>query len=488
MALIAKWQAKKKYRRFISALADFKPARHHKLLISKLQDVADGKIPRLMVFMPPGSAKSTYANVWFAPWWLGRNPAGNIITGSYGQELADKWGRKSRNIVGSAGYKRIFDVSLDASSKAANRWATDRGGEYLAVGVGGPITGNRADLAIIDDPVKGREEADSDLIRDRTKEWYRDDLWTRLKPGAAVVLIMTRWHEDDLAGWLLEEEKVGGEKWEIISLPAVAEADDALGREVGEPLWPEWFTPEMFSEARRDTRRWNALYQQRPAPEEGDFFKAAWFRSYDKPPARETLRVYGASDYAVTADGGDYTAHIVVGLDPDWNMYVLDLWRKQAGSDEWVESFCDLVLAWKPLEWAEESGQIKAGVGPFLTRRMIERQAYVARQTFPTKYDKAIRAQSIRGRMALHGIYLPVNAPWTPELKRELLTFPAGKHDDQVDALGLIGQLLDHVIAGEKTKKLTPPRWHYESDGSNIVGNVPIRELIERKERAMRED
>jgi hypothetical protein len=135
-------------------------------------------------------------------------------------------------------------------------------------------------------------------------------------------------------------------------------------------------------------RTWSALYQQRPAPEEGDFFKAEWLRPYDKMPARETLKIYGASDYAVTADGGDYTVHIVVGIDPEWRMYVLDLWREQASADKWIEAFCDLVQYWKPVGWAEEQGQIRAGVGPFLERRMRERAAYVARAQFPTRGDK----------------------------------------------------------------------------------------------------
>jgi predicted phage terminase large subunit-like protein len=163
------------------------------------------------------------------------------------------------------------------------------------------------------------------------------------------------------------------------------------------------------------------------------------------------MRVYGASDYAVTAAGGDYTVHCVVGIDPDGRMYLLDLWRKQAGADEWVESFCDLVLRWKPLGWAEESGQIKAGVGPFLSQRQIARKAWVARSTFPTRADKSIRAQSIRGRMALQGLYVP-NASWYPALRSELLSFPAGKHDDIVDAIALVGMMLDKMMQGPKPK------------------------------------
>jgi len=154
----------------------------------------------------------------------------------------------------------------------------------------------------------------------------------------------------------------------------------------------------------------------------------------------------------VTADGGDYTVHIVVGIDPLWRMYVLDLWRAQASTDKWIETFCDLVQFWKPIGWAEEQGQIRAGVGPFLERRMRERQAYVARAQFPTRGDKAVRAQSIRGRMELDGLYVPMRAPWYADFRAELLSFPAGKHDDQVDALGLIGQVLDRMTAGALPK------------------------------------
>jgi predicted phage terminase large subunit-like protein len=161
------------------------------------------------------------------------------------------------------------------------------------------------------------------------------------------------------------------------------------------------------------------------------------------------LRVYGGSDYAVTADAGDYTVHAVVGLDPEGRMYLLDLWRAQSSSDGWIKAFCDIVREWSPVGWAEEQGQIRSGVGPFLDRRMRERKAYVYREQFPTRGDKAVRAQSIRGRMALDGLYVPIHASWYPAFRSELLSFPAGKHDDQVDALGLVGQLLDRMMAGE---------------------------------------
>jgi predicted phage terminase large subunit-like protein len=160
------------------------------------------------------------------------------------------------------------------------------------------------------------------------------------------------------------------------------------------------------------------------------------------------MHVYGASDYAVTSEGGDYTVHVVVGVDPLNRVFLLDLWRKQATSDKWVEALCNMVEQWRPLGWAEETGQVKSGVGPFLTKRLRERHLYIARAQFPTRGDKAVRAQSIRGRMAMDGLYVPIHAPWYPEFRRELLSFPAGKYDDQVDAIGLIGQVLDKMVSG----------------------------------------
>jgi len=161
---------------------------------------------------------------------------------------------------------------------------------------------------------------------------------------------------------------------------------------------------------------------------------------------REQLSIYGASDYATTADGGDYTVHVVVGIDQEHRLYLLDLWRKQSASDRWVESFCDLVQKWRPIGWAEETGQIKASVGPFLRKRLMERQLYIARKQFPTRGDKAVRCQAIRGRMAQCGLFVPVNAPWFASLKAELMVFPNGRNDDQADALGLIGQILDLMV------------------------------------------
>ena len=402
-----------------------------------------------MLFLPPGSAKSTYGSILFPPWYLAGASHKSIIAASHTAELAERWGRKVRNIVEEDA--AVLGYGLAGENRAAGRWETSAGGEYFAAGVGGSITGRRADLAIIDDPVRSREDADSETIRDKQWDWYNFDLVTRLKPDAAVILIMTRWHEDDLAGRILQAEEA---RWRVVRLPMEAEPGDPLGRAVGEPLWPEWYSAQMRTDAKRDARLWSALYQQRPSPESGNYFKAEWLRSYDRLPPRSTLNVYGASDYAVTADGGDFTVHVVVGIDPEGRMYLLDLWRGQASSDIWIEAFCDLVKKWRPIGWAEETGQIRSGVGPFIEARMRERQAYVYREVFPTRGDKAIRAQSIRGRIAMNGLYVFNQAPYRADLVSEMMSFPVGVHDDQVDALGLVGQLLDRMQAGVPEPKV----------------------------------
>jgi predicted phage terminase large subunit-like protein len=270
-------------------------------------------------------------------------------------------------------------------------------------------------------------------------------------PGGKIVVINHRMHEDDLCGQLLAQQAAGGDKWEVVELPAI--------NEDGTALWPDAYPIETLERIRKNSqaRFWSALYMQRPSPDQGDYFKVDWLKPYIKAPDPKTLRVYGGSDYAVTADGGDWTVHAVVGIDPEGRMYLLDLWRQQASSDVWVEAFCDLVIEHKPLGWAEETGQIKSGVGPWIEKRQRERKAFCYREQFPTRGDKAIRAQSMRGRMALDGLYVPTNAHWYPSFRSELLSFPAGKHDDQVDAIGLIGQLLDRMSAGVKPKKVEEP-------------------------------
>jgi predicted phage terminase large subunit-like protein len=417
---------------------------------------------------------------------MGKTPGFKVIGVSYGSDLARKFGRRMRSIVRQCAFNALFDTTLSSENSAADEWALENGSEYMGGGILSGITGNRADFIPIDDPIKGRQEADSEVTRKRTVEAYQDDILTRLKPGGSVMLTQTRWHEEDLAGSLLPQGYAGesgmiecrdGNTWEVICIPAQAHRkDDPLGRAVGEYIWPEWFPEDHWATFKRNARTWSALYQQMPSPADGDYFKAEWLKPYTTAPDVRTLRVYGGSDYAVTSNGGDWTCHAVIGLDPEGRMYLLDLWRGQTDSFKWAEEFCRLVKQWKPIGWAEETGQIKSGVGPWLDRMQREQKAYCARDQFPTRGDKAVRAQSIRGRMAQEGLYVPISAPWYPDLRSELLSFPAGKHDDQVDALGLIGQLLDYMVAGKPLPEPAGPQKpnDYRSSRKTTAGSMKV--------------
>lgn len=455
----------------------YKDAPHHRLIARHLEAVERGDIRRLMITMPPRHGKSMLASEFFPAWYLGRNPDHYVVTATYAQELADDFGRKVKNQIEDDAFRAIFPgVGLADDSKSAKRFHIEgaeggyehnlsQRGAFYAVGVGGPLTGRGAHLLLIDDPVKNREDADSEIIRKKTKDWYTSTAYTRLMPGGRVVVIQTRWHEDDLSGWLLAEHQHEG--WVVLNLPAISED--------GSALWPEQYPVEELERIKRalPPRDWSALYQQRPAPDTGDYFRREWVHLVDHLPPRESMLVYGGSDYAVTADGGDYTVHGLIGLDPEGNPWLLDLWRAQASSDVWVNAFCDLVLKWKPVGWAEEQGQIKSGVGPFLVKRMLERGSYVVREQFATRGDKAVRAQSFRGLIATRGLRIHKDAPFVSDLITEMMSFPVGVHDDQVDALGLIGQLIDRMSNGNKPKPEKPKPIYAVEDGFALAPPLP---------------
>ncbi|WP_375308675.1 phage terminase large subunit [Bradyrhizobium sp. A11] len=440
----------------------FEPAAHHLLIINEVEAfLEDPELEVLLLHAPPGCAKSTYISHLLPPWYFAKYPQNNILFATHNGDFAQRWGRKVRSEITNEG--DALGISISPVNAAADQFALQEGGEYYGVGAGVGISGFRADLGLCDDLFGNREDAWSDTVRQKRWDWYTDDFGARLKPGAKRILMNTRWHELDVAGRVAEQIKAGLVSGKIIDIPAIAGEDDPVGRKPGEYLWdePNGYNYGSYLRSRqRETSpmMWAALFQQRPAPEDGDYFKADWLKPYTHEPDRKTLRIYGASDYAVSADKGDYTVHGVIGVDPEGRMYLLDLWRKQAASDVWVEAFCDLVLRWKPVGWAEEGGQIKSGVGPFLTQRQRERRAWCARQQFPTRGDKSVRAQSIRGRMAANGLYVPMNAPWYPAFRAELLGFPAGRNDDQVDMLGLLGQLLDHMLPGQAATSKGPPK------------------------------
>ncbi len=469
----------------------FEPAPHHLLIINSIEQFLDSDEQVLLLFAPPGSAKSTYVSILLPSWYLANHPTASVLFATHNEDFAKRWGRRVRADITNEG--KILGLELSVENQAADRWGLVNGGEYYGVGAGTGISGIRADIGIGDDFFGSRDDAYSPAIRQTRWEWYISDFSARCKPGAKRILISTRWHEDDVVGRILKQIEKGIVRGRVINIRAEAEDDDPLGRKPGELLWddPQGYNYGQFLRDRKleeSPMMWSALYQQHPSPEKGDYFKSEWLIPYETRPSNDTMQIYGASDYATKTDAGDYTVHIVVGLDPDNRMYLLDLWRGQAAPDVWIDVLCDLVLRWKPIEWGEESGQIASGVGPFIKRRQIERDAYVYRRQFPQKYDKGVRAQSIRGRMALSGLYVPANAPWFPAFRTELMHFPGpGQHDDQADALGLVGQLLDHMSQGTLPKdkpaqKPTELIFTALPDGK-LVANMSIFDVVMAKQK-----
>lgn len=446
-------------------------ALHHRILIALLERVERGDCRRAMIFMPPGSAKSSYASVVFPPWFMGREKRRNVIVATYASPLARKLGRRARSIVKQPVYGEIFDLTLSDESSAADEWALSNENEFMAGGILSGLTGNRADLIIIDDPIKGREEAESETIRKRTREEYEDSLKTRLKPGGRIVLIQTRWHEDDLAGSILPVDYDGesgpilcqdGEVWEVLCVPAQANrSDDPIGRLKGEYLWPEWFDESHWNSFKSNPRTWSALYQQRPSPEEGTYFQRAWFKRFvDRDPAPgqavlpRSLRYYGTSDYAVTEGGGDWTVLRVWGIDQDLNAWLVDGWRGRTASDAWVEAQIDLMARYRPNAFLGEAGVIQKAMEPALARRMRERGVACRLRWLSSTHDKPTRARGIQDRAARGRVFIRDDSDGDFVLS-EYVAFPAGKHDDEVDNASLIGRFLDELSGPARKDRAT---------------------------------
>jgi predicted phage terminase large subunit-like protein len=410
------------------------PQPHHRLLIRELEDIEAGRNDRLMVFMPPGSAKSTYASVLFPPWFLARRANRDVIGASHGADLAEDFsGRVVRTIKEHPG-----ELGYGLLTESQKLWRTSNGGVYRAAGAGGSITGRRADLFVIDDPIKGREDADSEVIREKVWAWYRAEVITRLKPGARIVLIQTRWHESDLGGRLLEEMAAGADQWRVISLPAIAEAeDDPLGRAIGDPLWPEWEDLPALERKRMavGAREWAALYQQRPAPLEGSLFKVGQIGVMDTAPAGGIIA--RAWDLAATAQVGsrdpDWTAGVKLARLNDGRLVVLDVVRLRGGPDE-VESTIVNTAAQDRhgvrVGLPQDPGQAGKQQVLYFTRRLMG----FTIDSSPETGDKATRAAPVASQVNVGNLHI-VKAPWNRAFLDELAAFPSGSHDDQVDAL-----------------------------------------------------
>lgn len=426
----------------------------HKDICARLEkfsaDVAAGKSPRLILMLPPRIGKSELGSIQFPAWHLGKHPDHEVISCSHTSGLAEKFSRQVREQLRNPVYQSIFDTRLDPDQQNATGWRTTRGGGLLPAGVGGGIVGNGAHVLVIDDPVKNATEAESETSREGVWEWYTTSAYSRLAPGGGVLVIMQRWHDDDLSGRLERYGALGeGDVFEVVRYPMEAEEDE-IYRLKGDPLHPARYDKEACERIKRvvPPRVWAALYQQNPVATDGEYFTRQMLKWFIGPPPRG-LHVYAAFDFAIgKGERNDYTVGVVVGIDEDENMYLLDMRRGRWDSFEIVHQILDVHKVWSPRAIGVEHGQIKMAIGPFLEQRISEERLYdINIQELKTgKRDKEMRARAIQGRMHQHKVLFPKDAAWeVDDLINELLRFPGGVHDDAVDALAWIGLMLQEM-------------------------------------------
>lgn len=444
-------------------------AAHHRLILEKLQGIDNGTVPNLMLLLPPGSAKSTYADVVFVPWFMARRPRRNVILASYASDIAKKQGRRARQLIKSKSFHNLMGVSLKDDQKAADEWALDNGSEYMAGGLLSGLTGNRGALGVLDDPIKGRQQAESQTIRDTTWDAYIDDFCSRLIPGSPQVMILTRWHQDDPAGRILPEDWDGesgvfhgrdGRIWHVVCLPAIADRhDDPLGRKIGETMWPEWFSLDHWKPFQKNQRTWTSLYQQKPTAQEGTYFKREWFKRYGTGQLPANLRYYMTSDHAPSdSEGSDWNVFRVWGIDHNQHIWEVDGHRHHGTIDGAVGIDIDeqgnqtvaekgalaLIRKWKPLCWFPEADNNWRAASPFIMAAMRKHKIRCRIEPLPTAGDKSIKSQAAQAKAFMGEVHIRDGFEGN-QIIEEYVSFPGGRHDDEVDALASIGRVLDQA-------------------------------------------
>jgi predicted phage terminase large subunit-like protein len=446
------------------------------------EQVANGESPRLMLQMPPRTGKSQEASIYFPSWHLGKYPTHEIMACSYSAALVLGFSRKVRGLLRDEDYHKLFPgAKLDPDNQNAEGWQTNKGGGFMPVGVGGPATGRGASILLIDDPVKNSEEAESQTVRQSIKDWYASTAYTRLAPGGGVLVIQTRWHEDDLSGWLEQQMLDGeGDEFEIVRYPAIAMEDEKY-RFKGEALHPERYDEKALARIKRAVgpRVWDALYQQHPTSEEGGYFSSDMVKLYDESQLPEDLVYYTAWDFAVgKKERNDFTVGLTVGIDHEENIWVVGLTHGRMDTFEIVNAMLDTYVRYGERLVGMEKGHISMSFGPYLEQQIKERKlfAFPAHELNPGRRDKELRARSIQGRMRQGRVFFPRDASWMDKLRQELMGFPFSKHDDIVDALAWIGLMLQDIdvphIEKPKKKKSWTDRLHKHFRGQvNKRGN-----------------
>lgn len=471
---------------------------HHKLLCDKLQALAERKIPNLMLLFPPGSAKSTYTDVVFVPWFMWKFPREPVILGSYASDIARKQGRRARQLINSPSYRNLTGLTLKTDQKAAHEWALSNESEFMAGGLTSGLTGNRAGLGIIDDPIKGRKEAESEVTPQSTWDAYIDDFCSRLKPGAPQVMILTRWVQDDPAGRILPEGWNGesgliagrdGRTWDVVCVPAICDrGDDPLARKIGEGLWPEWFPLSHWEPFKRNRRTWVSLYQQKPTDEEGTFFQKVWFRRYVPEQLPKNLHKYLTSDHAPQGNGpdSDFNCFRIWGIDEISDVWLVDGFRIQETLDKSMERVVGkkaekkigLIQRHNPFAWFPEDDNNWKAVEGFVKTNMQQEQVYCAIHPIsPHGDDKLIKAQGFQSIVSMGRVHVPFG-PEGDEIIAQYTGFPMLKHDDEVDNGSILGRAINSAHPAIMPRGPAP--------APKFPAQMSVSELIAQRSRARR--
>ncbi len=475
-------------RRFIyyvtQSLPDYKAGWVHKDIGRRLEqfmlDVEACLSPRLMIFMPPRHGKSTLTTQEFPSWVFGHHPDWEIITSSFTADLPIGFSRTIRDRLKSPDYKAIFPKTvMRPDSQGVEQWHLTEKGRFRAAGVGVGITGTGAHILIIDDPIKDYQEAQSETVRETAFNWYTTTAKTRLAPGGGVLIIQTRWHDADLAGRLISDEQVlrdAGvpseefDHWQVVSYPAIAEAEEYLMpdgtieadpaqvlegsrllRAKGEALHPERYNLNALTRLKNGMPpvQWNALFQQNPVPDSGEYFSIDMFRFYqDLPGTPEEFTFFSAWDLAIgERTQNDYTVGVVGAMHHNGDLYILDMYRGRMNTHQIIESILGAARKYPMLQVVGiEDGQIKKTMAPILRQAMqTAKTSFSLDETLKPVTDKLMRARPLQSRMQMGQLYMPVGQPWVNIMQHEMLRFPNGNHDDIVDSLAWLARMGLHI-------------------------------------------
>ena len=429
-------QASEKFMPFAHHVYEnFIEGRHHRIIAEKLEQVAQGKLKRLIINMPPRHSKSEFASFLMPAWFLGRNPKLKIIQATHNTELAVRFGRKVRDLIDDPQYKDIFpDTNLKEDNKGAGKWQTDKGGEYFAAGVGAAVTGRGADLFVIDDP-HSEQDALSEGAFDNAYEWYTSGPRQRLQPGGAIIIVMTRWGKKDLTGRLINNQAsdVMADQWEVVEFPAILPSD--------KPLWPEfWEKDALLSiKASLPVGKWNAQWQQTPTTSEAAIVKREWWQPWEKeeiPPVKYILQSY---DTAFSKkESADYSAITTWGIfepeegGPD-NIVLMDAQRGRWNFPELKEKAYEEYEYWEPDMVLVEA---KATGTPLIDELRL--RGIPALGFAPGKgRDKVTRMHMVAPLFEAGVVWAPIDKKFADEVIEEVVSFPNGDHDDFCDSMTL---------------------------------------------------